>query len=65
MARRTPSPLAASSITALSVSTSARMSPAVTESPSCFSHLTSCPSSIVGESASITTLVAMSRPAGV
>src|SRR6266542_6886589 len=57
--RTTPSPRATSSITALSVSTSARTSPVFTASPSCFSHLTRRPSSIVGESASITTFVAI------
>jgi hypothetical protein len=46
-------------MTALSVSTSARISPLFTASPSFLSHFTRRPSSIVGESASITTLVAM------
>src|SRR5690606_34631722 len=46
----------------LSVSTSARTSPVATASPSAFFHSTRRPSSIVGESASITTLVAMSVP---
>src|SRR6266850_8177380 len=54
-----PSALATSSITALSVSTSARVSPFFTASPSRFVHLTRRPSSIVGDSASIWTLVAM------
>jgi hypothetical protein len=35
------------------------MSPVFTASPSFFTHFTRRPSSIVGESASITTLVAM------
>src|SRR5687767_4121637 len=51
---------ATSSITALSVSTSARTSPTATVSPACFFHSTRRPSSMVGESASMTTLVAMS-----
>src|SRR6185503_1640000 len=54
-----PSARATSSITALSVSTSARVSPVFTASPSCFVHLTRRPSSIVGDSASMWTLVAM------
>ena len=58
-ARSTPSPRAVSSITALSVSTSARRSPFATVSPSFFNHLTRRPSSIVGESASIVTFVAI------
>ncbi len=57
--RSTPSPRATTSMTALSVSTSARISPDLTASPSFFVHLTRRPSSIVGESASITTLVAI------
>ena len=57
--RSTPSPRATSSIVALSVSISARMSPCATASPSPFSHLTTWPSSIVGESASMWTLVAI------
>src|SRR5512143_1935687 len=55
-----PSARATSSITALSVSTSASVSPLFTASPTALVHLTRRPSSIVGESASITTLVAMS-----
>src|SRR3954451_2946899 len=47
---------ATSSITALSVSTSAKTSPTATGSPSCFFHSTRRPSSMVGERASITTL---------
>src|SRR5450755_2099886 len=46
-------------MTALSVSTSARTSPTATVSPVFFFHSTRRPSSIVGDSASITTLVAM------
>src|ERR1051325_589854 len=54
-----PSARATSSMTALSVSTSASVSPDFTASPSCFVHFTRRPSSIVGESASMWTLVAM------
>ncbi len=54
-----PPARATSSITALSVSTSASTSPTATASPSFFFHSTRRPSSIVGESASMTTLVAM------
>ena len=57
--RSTPSPRATSSMIALSVSTSAIGSPVFTASPSFFSHLTRRPSSIVGESASMNTFVAM------
>src|SRR6185503_21187447 len=46
-----PSSTASTSIVALSVSISAITSPALTLSPSFFSHLDSLPSSIVGESA--------------
>jgi hypothetical protein len=60
--RSTPSPRAASSMIALSVSTSASGSPVLTASPSFFSHLTRRPSSIVGESASMKTLVAIVSP---
>src|ERR1041384_7925730 len=59
--RSTPSPRATSSMIALSVSTSASGSPLFTASPSFFSHLTSRPSSIVGDSASMKTLVAMKK----
>ena len=59
-----PSPRATSSITALSVSTSASTSPVFTASPSALSHFTRRPSSIVGESASMNTLVAIVRPRG-
>ena len=57
----TPSARATSSMTALSVSTSAMTSPGRTASPSCFFHSTSRPSSIVGDRASIRTFDAM-RP---
>ena len=56
---RLPSARAISSITALSVSTSASVSPVFTGSPSFFVHLTRRPSSIVGESASMWTVVAI------
>ena len=49
----TPSSTASNSIVALSVSISARMSPALTVSPSLTSHLASVPSSMVGLSAGI------------
>jgi hypothetical protein len=49
----TPSSTASNSIVALSVSISARMSPAETVSPSLTSHLESVPSSMVGLSAGI------------
>ncbi len=51
--RSTPDPRATSSMVALSVSTSARRSPSLTSSPSFLSQVTSRPSSIVGESASM------------
>ena len=51
--RRRPSPRATSSIVALSVSISARISPDETSSPSDLSHRTTWPSSIVGDSASM------------
>src|SRR5712664_471132 len=54
-----PSARATNSMTALSVSTSASVSPDFTGSPSCFVHFTRRPSSIVGDSASMWTLVAM------
>ena len=57
--RTTPSPRATSSITALSVSTSARVSPDFTVSPCFLSQAIRRPSSIVGDKASITTLVAI------
>ncbi len=58
---RVPPARATSSMTALSVSTSASTSPTATASPSPFFHSTRRPSSIVGESASMTTLVAMAQ----
>src|SRR5690606_12270761 len=57
--RSTPAPRATSSIVALSVSISARMSPSAISSPSPLSQRTTCPSSMVGESASMWTLVAI------
>ena len=48
-----PSSTASTSIVALSVSISAMMSPAATESPSRTFHLASVPSSMVGERAGI------------
>ena len=48
-----PSSTASNSIVALSVSISARRSPAFTLSPSLTSHFASVPSSIVGERAGI------------
>src|SRR6185503_18133682 len=57
--RRIPSPRATSSMIALSVSTSASVSPFLMASPSFFSHLTRRPSSIVGERASMKTFVAI------
>src|SRR6266568_3286841 len=51
--------LTPNSITALSVSTSASVSPDVTGSPSCFVHFTRRPSSIVGDKASMWTFVAI------
>src|SRR3989475_5018501 len=57
--RSWPSARATSSMTALSVSTSASVSPDLTASPSCFVHFTRRPSSIVGDNASMWTLVAI------
>src|SRR2546427_1378573 len=54
-----PSARATSSMTALSVSTSASVSPDFTGSPSCLFHFTRRPSSIVGDNASMWTLVAI------
>jgi hypothetical protein len=48
-----------SSIVALSVSTSASMSPALTGSPSFFSHLTSVPTVMVSLSLGISMMSAM------
>src|SRR5262245_61338739 len=55
--RRTPAPRASISMLALSVSISASTSPCLTVSPSCLLHLTTVPSSIVGESLARMTLV--------
>ena len=55
-----PSSTASTSIVALSVSISARMSPDLTLSPSFLSHLMSLPFSIVGDSAGIRILVGIS-----
>jgi hypothetical protein len=55
--RRTPAPNASISTSALSVSTSARMSPPWIRSPSFLSHLMIFPLSIASESLGITTLV--------
>src|SRR5438477_3117509 len=65
--RSTPEPNASISTSALSVSTSARMSPLWTRSPSFLSHLMTLPLSICSESLGITTFVtAMSAaPVGV
>ncbi len=54
-----PSSTASTSIVALSVSISARTSPAETSSPSDFSHFASFPSVIVGDSAGINTWMGM------
>ena len=56
---RTPSPPASISTTALSVSTSRRISPFLTASPSFFFHETSLPVSCAISSAGITTLTAI------
>src|SRR5581483_6410004 len=50
---------ASSSIVALSVSTSAMMSPIAIVSPGCFSHCSTLPSSIVSESFGIVTSIGM------
>ena len=55
--RSTPAPNASISTSALSVSTSARMSPALTRSPSFLSHLMSLPVSIASDSFGMTTLL--------
>src|SRR5207249_9724651 len=55
--RRTPAPNASISTSALSVSTSARMSPPLIRSPSFFSHLMILPPSIASESLGMTTFV--------
>src|SRR4051794_18462401 len=58
----TPSSTASTSMVALSVSISAITSPALTSSPSFFSQRASVPSVMVGESAGIRMLVAISPP---
>src|SRR4051794_39032455 len=60
----TPSSTASTSMVALSVSISAITSPALTSSPSFFSQRASVPSVMVGESAGIRMLVAISPPTG-
>ena len=60
--RRTPDPNASTSMFALSVSISATTSPWATGSPSRTFHSISRPSSIVGLSCAITTLVAKIPP---
>src|SRR6516164_7712366 len=59
----TPSSMASTSIVALSVSISARTSPARTASPSLLSQRVILPSVIVGDNAGIRTWVAISQPA--
>src|ERR1700732_1227531 len=58
----TPSSMASYSIVALSVSISARMSPALTLSPSFLSHLARFPFSMVGDSAGMRMLIGIGRP---
>ncbi len=58
----TPSSTASTSIVALSVSISARMSPDLMASPSFFSHLARLPFSIVGESAGMRMSTGMGWP---
>src|SRR5262249_46634133 len=60
----TPSSIASTSMVALSVSISASTSPALTGSPSLFSQRAILPSVIVGDSAGISTSVAMVSPTG-
>jgi len=55
----TPSSMASISIVALSVSTSAMISPDSTLSPSALSHLANVPSVIVGDKAGISTCMGM------
>src|SRR5579864_7545697 len=63
---KVPSSAASISIVALSVSISARMSPALTVSPGFLCHLAILPSVMVGESAGISTSIGMWRaPSGV
>src|SRR6266436_5730974 len=58
----TPSSIASYSMVALSVSISARMSPALTWSPSFLSHLAMLPFSMVGDSAGIRMLIGINPP---
>jgi len=58
----TPSSIASYSMVALSVSISARMSPALTWSPSFLSHLAMLPFSMVGDSAGIRMLIGIDAP---
>src|SRR5262249_2169604 len=58
----TPSSIASYSMVALSVSISARMSPALTRSPSFLSHLAMLPFSMVGDSAGIRMLIGIDAP---
>src|SRR3984893_13008060 len=60
----TPSSIASYSIVALSVSISARMSPALTLSPSFLSHLARFPFSMVGDSAGIRMLIGIDPAKG-
>src|SRR5712691_3080870 len=60
----TPSSIASYSMVALSVSISARMSPALTLSPSFLSHLARLPFSMVGDSAGIRMLIGIGPPHG-
>ena len=59
---RVPSSVASTSIVALSVSISHRISPAATGSPSFISQLATLPSVIVGERAGISIWIGMSPP---
>ena len=59
ISRSTPEPIASTSMVALSVSTSTTTSPDSTGSPFRFTHLSTCPSSIVGESFDIMIRLAM------
>src|SRR6266852_6373894 len=60
----TPSSIASYSMVALSVSISARMSPALTLSPSFLSHLARFPFSMVGDSAGMRMLIGIGPPHG-
>src|SRR6516165_4445045 len=60
----TPSSIASYSMVALSVSISAKTSPALTLSPSFLSHLARLPFSMVGDSAGIRILVGIGPPHG-